>query len=219
MERKILKQIIEKNITIPNIQITLENGRDKGLGEGCVEEFVLNGYRVSIWDDRKILEIDIGDSCTTVCMYLMPMKCTLKMDKMQVLWLYICMSIYTMHMHVLSHVRLCNTMSCSPPGSSVHGISQARKLEWIAISSSRGSSRPRDQTHVSCFSRTGRWVLYHWATWEAPIYTVHTHIYNHYKHFFNHWKKTWRTKDKKTYWKNQKNICTGSSQRNYKNGP
>ena len=43
MERKILKQIIEKNITIPNIQITLENGGDKRLGEGCVEEFVLNG--------------------------------------------------------------------------------------------------------------------------------------------------------------------------------
>ena len=119
----------------------------------------------------------------------MPMKCTLKMDKMQVLWLYICMSIYTMHTHVLSHVRLCNTMSCSPPGSSVQGISQARILEWITISSSRGSSRPREQTHVTCFSRTGRRVLYHWATWEAPIYTVHTHIYNHYKHFFNHWKK------------------------------
>ena len=39
---------------------------------------------------------------------------------------------------------------CSPPGSSVHGISQARILEWIAIFFSRASSRPRDQTHVSC---------------------------------------------------------------------
>ena len=51
MERKILKQIIEKKITIPNIPITLENvcgGGDKGLGDGGVEEFVLNGYRVSI---------------------------------------------------------------------------------------------------------------------------------------------------------------------------
>ena len=43
-------------------------------------------------------------------------------------------------------------MNCSPPGSSVHGISQARTLEWFSISSSRGSSRPRDQTHVSCKS-------------------------------------------------------------------
>ena len=38
------------------------------------------------------------------------------------------------------------------PGSSVHGISQARILEWVAISFSRGSSRPRDRTHISCFA-------------------------------------------------------------------
>ena len=43
-------------------------------------------------------------------------------------------------------------LDCSPPGSSVHGILQARILEWAAISSSRGPSRPRDQTHVSCNS-------------------------------------------------------------------
>ena len=40
-------------------------------------------------------------------------------------------------------------MDCSPPGSSVHGISQARILEWVAISFSRGSSQPRDQTKSS----------------------------------------------------------------------
>ena len=44
----------------------------------------------------------------------------------------------------------CDAMVCSPPGSSVHGISQARILKWIAISFSRGSSWPRDQTCVSC---------------------------------------------------------------------
>ena len=43
-------------------------------------------------------------------------------------------------------------MDCSPLGSSVHGISQARMLEWVAISFSGGSSQPRDQTHVSCES-------------------------------------------------------------------
>ena len=64
---------------------------------------------------------------------------------------------------------LCNTMDCSPLGSSVHGISQARILEWVAISFSRGSSRLRDQTCVSC---VGRRILYHWATWEAQcMYT------------------------------------------------
>ena len=43
----------------------------------------------------------------------------------------------------------CDTMDCSLPGFSVHGISQANILEWVAISSSRGSSPPRDQTQVS----------------------------------------------------------------------
>ena len=43
-------------------------------------------------------------------------------------------------------LTLCNPMDCSPPGSSVHGIFQARKLEWVSISYSRGSSRPRGQT-------------------------------------------------------------------------
>ena len=41
------------------------------------------------------------------------------------------------------------------------GILQARILQWMAMSSSRGSSRPRDQNHVSCVSCMGRWVLYH----------------------------------------------------------
>ena len=54
--------------------------------------------------------------------------------------------------------RLCNPMNYSPPGSSVHGILQARILEWFAISSSRGSLRLRDQTCVSCI---GRQILYH----------------------------------------------------------
>ena len=48
-----------------------------------------------------------------------------------------------------SCLTLCNPMDCSPPGSSVHGIFQAWILEWVAISFSRGSSWPRDQTLVS----------------------------------------------------------------------
>ena len=43
-------------------------------------------------------------------------------------------------------------MDCSPPGSSVHGICQKRMLEWVAISFSRRSSRPRDRIHVSCIA-------------------------------------------------------------------
>ena len=45
---------------------------------------------------------------------------------------------------------LCNLMNCSPPCPSVHGILQARILEWVAIPFSRGSSQTRDRTQVSC---------------------------------------------------------------------
>ena len=47
------------------------------------------------------------------------------------------------------HLTLCDPKDCSLPGSSVHGILQARILEWVAIPSSRGPSQPRDQTHIS----------------------------------------------------------------------
>ena len=47
-----------------------------------------------------------------------------------------------------SCLTLCNPMDCSPPGTSVHEILQARILEWVAISFSRGSSRPRDRTNL-----------------------------------------------------------------------
>ena len=49
-------------------------------------------------------------------------------------------------------------MDYSPPSSSVHGISQARILEWVAIYFSRGSSQPKDQT---CISFISKWILYH----------------------------------------------------------
>ena len=47
---------------------------------------------------------------------------------------------------------LCNRMDCNPPGSSVHGILQARILEWVAMPSSRGSFQPRDPTCISCIT-------------------------------------------------------------------
>ena len=56
------------------------------------------------------------------------------------------------YLAVQSCRALCGPMSCSPPGSSDHGIFQARILAWVAISYSRGSSQPRDRTHVSWIS-------------------------------------------------------------------
>ena len=62
-----------------------------------------------------------------------------------------------------SCLTLCDPMDCGPPGSSVHGILQARILEWVAFPFSRGSSQPRDRTQVSCFA--GRFFTI-WATRE-----------------------------------------------------
>ena len=61
----------------------------------------------------------------------------------------------------------CDSMDCSLPGSSVHGISQARILEWIVISFSGGSSHPRDQTYVS-FIAGGFFTA--WPIWEAHLH-------------------------------------------------
>ena len=55
----------------------------------------------------------------------------------------------------------------SPPSSTVHGIFQAKILQWVAISYSRGPSQSRDWICVSCVSCTGRQILYQCATWEA----------------------------------------------------
>ena len=72
----------------------------------------------------------------------------------------------------------CPTL-CNPMDYTVHGIFQARILEWVAIFFSRGSSRPRDQIHVSCIDK---WVLYYWATRTHIniVYTykeIHLHFY------------------------------------------
>ena len=63
--------------------------------------------------------------------------------------------------HAQSYPTLCDPMDYSPPGSSVHGILQARMLEWVAILFSR------DQTHIFYVSCTGRHIFYHWATLET----------------------------------------------------
>ena len=68
---------------------------------------------------------------------------------------------------------LCDPMTCNPPGSSVHGVFQVRILEWVAVPFSRWSSRPRDQTWVSCIA--GRFFTvwasrgaHKWATTISP---------------------------------------------------
>ena len=73
------------------------------------------------------------------------------------------------------------SMNCSPPGSSVHGISQTRILAWIAISFSKESSQPRDRTRIFCIDRR---ILYHWATREALL--IHGHVESKIGHKWVH---------------------------------
>ena len=63
--------------------------------------------------------------------------------------------------HSQACLTLYDPMDCSPPGSSVRGIFQARILKWVTMPFSRGSCLPRDRTRVSFIFRIGRWVLYH----------------------------------------------------------
>ena len=80
---------------------------------------------------------------------------------------------------------LCDSMDCSPPVFSVHGISQARTLEWIAMPSSRGSSRPRDWIQVSCIAGDS-------LSSEPQCYWFHIVIgntqptYQHFSNFHDH---------------------------------
>ena len=78
-----------------------------------------------------------------------------------------------------SCLTLCDSIDYLPDAS-VHGIVQARILEWVATSHSRGSSWPRDQIWVSGISFISRWILYHWVTWEASFlaqkYPWHSHL-------------------------------------------
>ena len=76
-------------------------------------------------------------------------------------------------------LTLWNCMDCRLSGSSVHGILQARILEWVAIPFSRGSSQPRDRTHISCI---GRWIFYlsHLVVWmRKTINSMHNKEVNY----------------------------------------
>ena len=77
---------------------------------------------------------------------------------------------YNIHAKSLqSCLTLCDPMDCSQPDSSVFRIHQVRILEWVAIWYTRGSSQPKDRTHVSCVSCIGRQILYHCTTRKSRL--------------------------------------------------
>ena len=77
-----------------------------------------------------------------------------------------------------SVLALCDFMDCSPPGSSVYGIFQARILEWAAMPAFRVSSPPRDRTCISCVSWIGRQILYQLCHLGSP--KIHVSYYLRY---------------------------------------
>ena len=101
--------------------------------------------------------------------------------------------VYIMTNHIvvvqlLSRVwHFCDPMNCSLPASSVHGISQARILEWVSIPSSRVSSWPRDRTCISCI---GSLILYHWATRKAQ-WTAIIGFKNNSLETLGTWRRWW----------------------------
>ena len=80
----------------------------------------------------------------------------------------VCMCVQSLQ----SCLTLCDPMDCSPPGSSVHGILQARILEWLAMPSSMGSSQLRDWTRISCVSCIGRQIPDRQRHLGSPVYPV-----------------------------------------------
>ena len=103
--------------------------------------------------DLEYRAIEIIQHLKYTCKYIFYWK---KMDRVS--WSCVCVCSVAQ-----SCPTLCSPMDCSSSGSSVHGILQARTLEWVTISSSSRYSWPRDWTCVSCI---GKWILYHWATRE-----------------------------------------------------
>ena len=97
-----------------------------------------------------------------------------------------------------SSLTLCNPRDCSPPGSSVHGILQARKLEWVAIPFCRGFSQPRDKpASLLSPALSGRFFTTS-TTWKAIIYMestvtyIYYHVYTEATHT-NKMKYAWTT--------------------------
>ena len=95
-------------------------------------------------------------------------------------------------------------MDCSLPGSSAHGILQARILEWVAMPFSRGSSRPMNWTQVSCISCITSEYFTHWATWEAPVNDLCR------PNKLSLEEKLWPTET--AYWKAETLLCQPSGQ-------
>ena len=128
-----------------------------------------SNYTVQIFNIKQLFSLFL---CSTITWYvynqydnpnLSDIKCMIKL-LLLLYWLnQLTLIIWEL---VAQCLTFCDSMDCSPAGSSVLGILQARILEWVAISFSRGYFQPRDQTQVSCI--TSRFFTV-WANRESNI--------------------------------------------------
>ena len=167
-------------------QFPLQSGQDSGAISVCRlnwtawgsdssyhSETQLEGCRLGLglWEHTSVAQVLWGSPC--ILSLSIQSSCQLSFDgvKNHVM----CSLSYKRYYCALwfSHkscLTLCDPMEYSLPGSSVHGISPARIQEWIAISFSRGSSWPRDQTHVSCVSCIADGFFTRWAIREFRLF-------------------------------------------------
>ena len=117
-----------------SVEVRIANGK---LGKVVPRRW----FKEGLGDPGDVMFPDMGSDSVNICKWYTDNLCTF----------CICVLV------AQSCPTFCNPMDCSPPGSSVPGILQARILEWVAISSSRGSSWRTDRTQVSCI---GRQMLY-----------------------------------------------------------
>ena len=127
---------IVSNFNLQNYEI---KNKLKILSNSEIENIFLN-----IWKDKKYIYLFKKHSACSLKHCFRISRCT-----------FLCPHAKSLQ----SCPIMCDPMGCSLPGSSVHGILQARILEWVTVPSSRGSSWPRNQTHLSSNSCIGRWFI------------------------------------------------------------
>ena len=111
------------------------------------------------------------------------------------LWENACIPLPMLHAQSLqSCPTLCNPMDCSSPGSSVHRILQLRIQEWVTMPSSRGSSWPRDQPHLSYVSCIVMWVLYHYCHLGSPYHFPSASNFQRFQYLIKVPNECWMTK-------------------------
>ena len=142
----------------------------QGAQVHALDGWALSGWRVRGRSKQKevyvyiqLMHCLVQQKLPQHCKVILPNKRNFHhLFRWEILWGSMCIKL------LQSCPTLCNPMDCNPPGSSVHGILQARTLEWVAIPASRGSSPPGDWTCVSYISYIGRQVLYCSCHLESP---------------------------------------------------